>query len=165
MTRDLDLNQVIVLIAAAALAMQFLLSVVTIVALRTFSREQSRLHTELFGLLRKLEGLTASRREQVLRHYNKLLETMSARLPTTVAAQAGQVIFEAESRLLARLAELEPNLHSDADSKRKLDELIVSMEKLEQTLVNLTADTVHKVMVEGRRSLIADESFDEPLAA
>ncbi|WKZ57596.1 MAG: hypothetical protein QY326_02725 [Bdellovibrionota bacterium] len=155
----------LLLVAGMAILIQLGLIVSMALALRAAAREQAKLHTEVFGLVRKLEGLTLSRREQVIKHYNRILETLSAQLPTTVAARAGQVIFDTESRMLEQLAELEPNLNANESSKRKLDELILSMERLEQTLVSLTAETVQKVMVEGRRSLLESDQFDDSMAA
>jgi hypothetical protein len=96
----------------------------------------------------------------MVKHYDKILEGLTARIPTTVAAQASNLILETESKILARLAELEPNLKDDEGSRKKMDELITTMEKLERTLVSSAADTVQKAMAEGRRSLFEEESID-----
>jgi arginyl-tRNA synthetase len=148
------------------LGLQVVINIVTVSSLRGMIKEREVLHREIFGLVKKIEGLTSSKREVMLKHYDGLLEVLSTRLPTAVANQSSQLIFETESKILARLAELEPNLQSDEQSKAKLDDLIKSMENLEKTLVNLTSDAVKSVMVEGRRSLFeADSSFDTKLAA
>lgn len=153
-------------IGGLALGLQLVINIITVSSLRSMGKEREILHREIFGLVKKIEGLTSSKREAMLKHYDGLLEVLSTKLPTAVASQSSQLIFETESKILARLAELEPNLQSDQKSKEKMDELIKSMECLEKTLVNLTSDAVKNVMVEGRRSLFeADSSFDVKLAA
>lgn len=136
---------------------QILVSVFLYAAYRSMRREITGINKETFGLLRKLEGLTASKREKVLREYDRMLEDLSNRLPTTIAAQASEKIFETESRILTRLAELEPILKEDKASQRRMDELIKTMEQLEQSLVASTAETVKKVFVESRSNLFDDE--------
>ncbi len=147
------------------LALSFILNVFAafcvLFVLRSASKERQQMNKEMFGILRKIEGLTSHRREQMLKQYDKILDTLSTRLPPTLAAEAGKLIFEMESRILSRLAELEPNLKHDKDAKRKLNELICQMEQLEKTVVNLTSDTVHSVLAE-RRSELFREPFDDP---
>lgn|GEM_PF-2348425 len=158
----LDITEHILIYGALILGglfvgLQLILTVLMLVSLRAASRERFQLHREMFGLLRKIEGLTANRREQLLKHYDSLLDNLSTRLPPAVAAQTSQIIFETESKILSRLAELEPTLKTDEVARKKMDELIKSMENLEKTIVALAADTVKNVMVEGRRSLFEDE--------
>lgn len=149
-------------IGAFLLAVTVLLQIVMALyvsgTMRIASRERNALNKEMFGLLKKLEGLTSTRREQTLRHYDKLLETLTHRLPPIVASHASDTISEMEAKILQRLAELEPNLE-DSVSRQKMDGLIKTMEHLEQTLVALTADTVQQVLSEGRRSLLDDNSY------
>lgn len=156
-----DLYPMLLGAAAALVFLQLILAVYMLASLRVASRERAELNKEMFGLLRKIEGLTATRREQMLKHYDKILENLSTRLPPTIAAQASATIFDTESKILARLAELEPAFAKDDASRRKMDELIKAMENLEQTIVALTADTVRKVMVESRRNLLDDEMYQE----
>lgn len=154
------------LIVLGLASIQLFLTLCTISALRQAGKERNEIHKEMFGLIKKLEGLTASRRELMSKHFDKILDNLSLRLPPTIAAQASQTIFEAESKILARLAELEPNLKRDQVSQQKMDDLIKSMEKLEHTIVALTAESVRKVMLESRQSLFADEAEnDQYLAA
>lgn len=141
---------------AAIIALLLGTTLAAIVSLRSAVREQREVHREIFGLLRKIEGLTASRREQVVRQYDKMLENLSLRLPTTVASELGKVMYDTESRILARLAEIEPELSRDGEPRRKLEELVSSMEKLEETIVSATSDTVRQVMLEGRQTLITE---------
>lgn len=151
------LSQNPMLVVAGLVAFLFgahlLVTLVALIAARNAQKERTELNRELFGLLKKIEGLTSSRREQMLRHYDGLLESLTNRLPAAVASHTSQVIFEAESKILTRLAELDPDLTKDESSKARLDELVRHMESLESTIVNLTADAVKHVMVDGRRAL------------
>ena len=148
-------------IVIATFALQFLFTLYLVVCLRSASRERRRLNLEMFGLLKKIEGITAHRREQMLRHYDKILENLSSRLPASVAAHAGECIFDAEAKILERLAEIEP-LADDDESREKLDAMIKSMESLEARIVSLTAEAVHTVMAESRRDLFRDPIADDP---
>lgn len=152
-------------VAASLILTQLLLGVYLIASLRSAERERAAANKELFGLVRKLEGLTSHKREAMTRHYDKMLETLMARLPVSIAARAGEQIFETESKILSRLAELEQSSKEDEGARVKTDELIKSMEKLEQTVVSLTAETVQKVMSEGRRALFEEQSIDDFSAA
>ncbi len=157
-------DEILLALGAAALTLfvvQCALSFATFLALRGASRERAEANKELFGLVRRIEALTANRREQMLQHYDGLLQSLSLRLPALVASHASQQIFETESRILSRLAELEPNLKNDEPSRRKMDELIRTMEGLETTIIHLTTDAVEKIMVEGRRELLEESSFFE----
>jgi len=150
---------------AVAMIFQILLAIALVHSAKSAARERSEFHLEMYGLLKKLEGLTANKREQMLKHYDTILETLTNRLPPTIAAQASKVIMDTESRILSRLAELEPNLMKDEASRKKMDELIKSMENLEETVVGLTAQTVHNVLVDSRRNLLDDGKYSETLAA
>jgi hypothetical protein len=130
-----------------------------LVVLRIASKERAQSNREIFGLVKKIEGLTAERREQMLQHYDRMLEALSNKIPVMVASHAGEKIFETESRILARLAELEPNIKGSELGRRKVDELIKSMEGLEDTLINLTSDAVKQVLTESRKELLQDDHF------
>ncbi len=148
------------------IGLQLLVAVAVLVSIRSSARERNVLHKEMYGLVRRIEGLTSHRREQILKHYDGMLENLSMRLPPAIAAHTSSAILETESKILHRLAELEPSLGQDEGSRRKMDELIRSMEGLEKTIVALAADTVQRVMAEGRRSLLdGDRNDDFSLAA
>jgi hypothetical protein len=144
-------------VSAAIGIIQLVTCCIMLMAQRSLKQEAAALNKETFGLLRRFEGLTASKREKILKEYDRMLEELSNRLPTTIAAQASQRIFETESRILNRLAELEPILKEDKLSQNRMDELIRSMEQLEETLVGSTAETVKKVFLETRSSLFNEE--------
>jgi hypothetical protein len=151
--------QMVTIFAVAATMLSCIVTVCVLCVLCSVSKENRTLNKEMFGLVKRLEGLTAHRRDQVLTQFDKLVDTLASRIPTIVAASAGDRIFETESTILARLAELEPELASD-EQKKKLDTLIQSMESLEKTLIAHTATAVHQVMLENRKTL-----FDEDEAA
>jgi len=144
-------------IIACAFVLQSILGFCLIWYIRSSHRESQALYREMHGAVRKIEGLTANKREQMLKHYDKILAEVSLRLPPTVASQAGTMIFETEQRILSRLAELEPNLNDDQESRQKMDDLIKSMENLENTIVDLTANTVQSVMAQSRKELFDQE--------
>lgn len=138
---------------------QTVLTCAVIWSLRTNVRERREISKELFGLVRRIEGLTAERRAHVLRHYDQMLGDLSRRLPPAVAAELSDIIFDVESKVLTHLASLEPTLAPE--DRAKFDDLIRSMENLERSIVGLTADTVARVMKEGRRTLTKDEAFND----
>ncbi len=157
---EITTNSILIWGALAAgiiITLQLVLTFSMLFSLRSAQKERNQIHREMYGLVKKLEGLTASRREQMVKQYDAILDVLTTRLPPAVAAQTSQAIFETESKILSRLAELEPNLKDDAVGKKKMDELIKSMESLEKTIVALAADTVRNVMVEGRRVFFDDE--------
>ena len=145
---------------ALSLLLQVFLVLAVAIIMRAHSRERASMEREMFGLLRKLEGLTATKREQILRHYDSMLDTLSIRIPPAVAAQASKLVIDTESRILTRLAELEPNLKGDEEGRRKMDELIKQMEHLEEIIVATASDAVRSVMIDSRRALFDEELPD-----
>lgn len=141
---------------------QLLISIILVSSVKNLNRETHTLLKEAYGCLRKIEGLTASRREQLQKQYDKIMEQLTARLPVIIASQASASIFETEKKILTRLAELEPNLKDDAGAQRKLNDLIKSMEDLEHTVVSLTAESVRKVLSDSKGDFF---SSDEKMAA
>ncbi len=151
-------SHALIALLAALCLMNFLLAATLVLALRRFRSERQAVSQELFGLVKKVEGLTATKREQFQRQYDRLLQDLTKRLPTTIASEASTAIFETESLILTRLAELEPNLRRDDISFKKMDDLIKSMEQLEHTLIASTAQTVERVLVESRSGLLDPEN-------
>lgn len=159
MSEFLSENTAQIIIASFALAtlIQVLVFTCMLRVLGKAQKERTEIHREIFGLVKKIEGYTAQRREQMLKHYDKVIEKLANHIPTAIAAEAGTVIFETESKILQRLAEIEPNLRQDKEAKKKLDDLICNMENLEHTIINLTSDAVQKIMLDGRKTLIEEE--------
>ena len=71
---------------------------------------QEKLHHELSGLTRKIEGLSSGRRALIAYHLDMLLERLVKQLPSRISAEAGDIIYRTESSMLKTLADLEPNL-------------------------------------------------------
>lgn len=161
MSEFLNSNVSIFYVIFAALSiLQVVVAIGVGIALLRFKRESRAVHHEVFGMLKKIEGLTASRRDQILKEYDKMLETLGQRLPSTIAAQARSSIFETESKILSRLAELEPNLRRDDASFKKMDELISSMERLETTIITSASTAVEQILVESRTAIAEAEKRD-----
>lgn len=155
------MDQQSLIIVGLALIASFgcaLLCLITLLSLKSSQSDRRELYKEMYGLLKKIEGLTASRREQMIRHYDSILDNLAIRLPPTVAAQTSDLILETEGKILARLAELEPNLREDDAARKKMEELVRSMEKLEHAIVAITSDTVRQVLNDSRRELFEDHS-------
>lgn len=152
-------NAALVLLMAAVIigSLQIIVMLLVLVGLRANSKDRYKHSKELFGLTRRIEGLTAERRQQILSHYDSLLEKLSNKLPILVAAQAGERIFDTESKILTRLADIEPLVKDNPTADKKMNELISSMESLEETIINITSEAVRDVMSEGRRSLFDSE--------
>ena len=156
-----EINQNFIVIGLCGLLalgiFQLLISVILISSVKNLNKETHALLREAYGCLRKIEGLTSSKREQYQRQYDKIMEQLTARLPVVIASHASASIFETEKKILTRLAELEPNLKNDLPAQRKLNELIKSMEDLEQTVVNLTAESVRKVLSDSKGEFFTDD--------
>ena len=155
-------NNILLITGVSGLAMiivQFVLALLMIVVLRVSARERAEMNKEIFGLVKRIEGLTAQRREQMLQHYDRMLESLANRLPIMVAGEASSRIVETETQILHRLTELDPAIRHDETQSRRLDELVRSLEGLEDKLVTITSDAVKQIMLEGRRELLEDEAF------
>jgi len=117
----------------------------------------TQLEHELFGLAKKIEGLTAPKRELLVKEFDQLLEKLAQDLPQAVTNTTSERIVEAERRILQRLAEIGPALSKDEEGKRKMEEFIVSLEKLEESVIDSTNEVVQRVMLNSRRELIASD--------
>lgn len=148
---------ILLTVTMSLVILQLAVNIASIFALRSNARERADNSREFYGLVRKMEGLTAERREQMLNHYDKILENLSNKLPVLVAGQAGQKIFDAESKILSRLAEIEPLVKGNEAAHSKMDELIRTMEGLETTIITVTSEAVKQVLTEGRRELLDDD--------
>jgi hypothetical protein len=119
---------------------------------RSASSKIEKLTRETYGLYRKIEGLTADERGRFKIQFSELKQTLTKELPPTIAAKAGTLIFEAESEVLRRLAEIEPNIRGDREAQKKMHDLIQKMEKLEATLIGATSDAVRSVLEQREES-------------
>ena len=140
------------------LTIQFVMALGLYILFRINLKDINRLNKETYGLVKKIEVLTADRREHIQNYFDKLFEHLSKRLPHLISDQASEHIFQTESAILKRLAELEPNFKKDQVSQQKMNELIQSMESLEKTMVSLTANAVEKALEEERICFTGNDS-------
>ena len=117
---------------------------------------------ELYGIMKKIEGLTATRREQLHGEFDRIVQTLGLRLPTVIASQAGDRIFEAESRLLKHLSEIDPGI-KDEKNKEKIDDLIKSLESLQESVISITSETVRTALMDARKELALDSDSSDHL--
>jgi len=148
---------------SAAIVSTVLLS--SIVYLRRLAREVLAANREMFGLTKKMEAMTASRRAHFVHEYDKIVNQLLRKLPANIAAKAGDSIFTTQKQILTRLAELEQLAGTDRESRKQMEEIILSMEQLEAQLVRVTADTVIEVMSDTRKRILEDERFADLTSA
>ena len=140
------------------LALQFVLALVMLAVIKSTSRERAEMTKELYAQVKRIEALTSERREQMLKHYDHILEDLTNRVPVMVAGRASQQIFDTESKILQRLAELEPNLKGDETARQKIDAIIKSMEKLEDNVISITSEAVRQALLDGRSDLFDNDT-------
>lgn len=121
-------------------------------------RERELLYRELFALMQKIESMSAGKRGMVLHQFDNLLDSLVKQMPSRIAVEAGERIFETESQFLKTLSELEPGLISDPSSQRRIEQLVQSMENLEATVVSLTCESIRQAMLDVRQSLLAQDA-------
>lgn len=152
-----SISNPITIAATGFFILQSLALICLLIYLRVSARERTLVHRELFGILKKIEGLNAHKRDWMTKQFDGMIQTMAGRLPGAIAARTGNEVFEMEKKILTRLAELEPDLKSNEKSREKMNEIIKDMESLENTVISLTNTTVREVMEESRQSIF-DES-------
>ena len=130
-----------------------------IIYLRRLAHEISASNREVYGLTKKMEAMTASRRAHFVHEYDKIVNQLLRKLPANIAAQAGDSIFVTQKEILTRLAELEKVTGKSKESSKQMEQIILSMEQLEAQLVRVTADTVIEVMGDTRKRILEDERF------
>ena len=145
------------LLFGAFAAVQLFAALAVYQYVRSIAKEHHLLTRELFGALKKIEGYTAHRREQMVRHYDEMLVKLQQEVPRTISERTSDLVFDTERRILTRLAELEPNLKGDAESLEKMDSLIQSMERLEASVSLAAADAANAVLGEGRKILLTEQ--------
>jgi hypothetical protein len=144
--------------SAAVIALALVSSAAMLLALRRFSRDRENTQRSLDDIGTRLEALTGQLSDRYLNttdtNYSSVLDSLVERLPNVVAQETGNQIFETESKILTRLAEIDPMLRNDVEAQRKMDEIIRSMENLEKNIIGLTAAAVKTVMIEKRDELL-----------
>ena len=131
-----------------------------LIVAKRHQNQVAQVHYDLFGLMRKIEGLSSSKRALVQFQLDSLLETLIKQLPTRIATQAGEQIFDTESQMLRALSELGPDLKGNIALQQRLEALVQSMGNLESTIVSLTNETVRQAMLDAKHLLLRDEHVD-----
>ena len=151
---------VLSILCLLALVLQICIAAYLYISSRASHKAMNDSVRELYGIMKKIEGLTATRREQLMLEFDRIVQTLSLRLPTVVSAHVGDAVFDAESKILKRLAEVDPSI-KDEKNKEKMDELIKSLEGLQESLVTVTTETVRKALLDARKDLpVESESSD-----
>lgn len=125
-------------------------------------KNAEKLHTAMFGLMKRIEGMTSDKRTKMITEFDHVLDRLSTRLPPVLASRAGQALYEAEKSLLQKMVSLEARLDQTPQEQEELNQIIESLESLDTQIIALTADTVHEVMLESRKHLF--DNYYSPLA-
>lgn len=139
---------------AALICTQLALALGVLLSLRSAATERREHRQEIAAMVQKIELLTAPTRERVIGRYDGMLANLVEKIPEKVMRETGQKIFDAESRIIARLAEIEPNLKRDPVSREKMNEIIESMESLESSVSAIAAETVDDALRAAREELL-----------
>jgi hypothetical protein len=158
---SLTTGSVLLGLMVIVLALQVSVAFYLLGKLQFASQERSKLYLELFGMLRKIEGLSSGRRALISHNLDIMLERLAKQLPSRIAAEAGEVIYKTESSMLKVLADLEPNLPQMPAMKERVEKLVISMESLESTVVSLTSETVRQAIMDTKRSILDADSFED----
>jgi hypothetical protein len=123
--------------------------------------EHRRTTEEMRLMVRKTEAITADEREQIVRLYDRFVQRILRRLPDELAETTEEALFRTEELILRRLAELEPNLRHDPQARTRLDDIIRSMETLNDSIIRVNVDAVERALRENRESLRHDLAFSD----
>ena len=127
-----------------------------VLALRESSEESNVLNRQTFGLLKRVEGIVASKQQQICAEYDAMLSTLSNTLPKIVSEKAGREVQATQRQILMRLAELEPKVRGDKIASDKMNELIKSTQELEFAMMNAASYSVEQVLFEARKFVFSD---------
>lgn len=127
-------------------------------SIRQSHRERLVTDKELYGLIRRVEGMTASKQEQVLLYFDELLEGMHTKLPLAIAEEAAGLIRDVESNILSKISHIELSRASqNREQAEHTTDLMLAVESLESTVQKLTANAVHNIMSNTRRHLFSPD--------
>lgn len=127
------------------------------------AKERRAVNRHTYGLLKKVEGLVIKKEERLIEEFDLLLDSLGKHIPKAISEKAGLAIYETEKKILTRLAELEPDLKEDEAAISRMNDLIQSMEKLEESVIRIASEVVRNELLEKRKAITATE--EEPLVA
>ena len=143
----------VVAIFLGLIVLQVIVAVYVTVVLLIGSKGSKRINRETFGLLKKIEGLSAEKHERLEIALDNLLDDLMEKLPVTVAGRLGDELLQLENHVLRHLAEIDPDLASLEGENERVSKLLRSMERLEDAVVRAAADTVQRVLLEQKASI------------
>lgn len=142
--------------AVVIVCIQLAVAIGVFLSLQSAARERAEYRRELTELLQKIDLLTTPTRERIIGRYDGMLADLVEQVPERVLRETGQKIFDTESRIIARLAELEPDLKRDPIGREKMNEIIESMESLESSISSIAAETVGGALRAARAELLEE---------
>jgi hypothetical protein len=140
-----------------AVAIHTALSLYIFLRAKRTEQNNSLLHRELFGIMKKIEGLSAGRRTLISAQIDTVLERLSYQLPSRISARAGEAIYDTESQVLKTLAAIAPDIQEHPEAKDRVNSLVSSMERLETTIVTLTQESVRQAILDTKNALIEEQ--------
>jgi hypothetical protein len=152
-----DSYQVFALTVAFFSALQLITALFILIVLYRAAKERQEVNRNTFGLLKKIEGLVARKQEKLLEEYDSVLEDLQREIPKAISKKAGLAIYEAERKILTRLAELEPDLKNDKTAINKMNELIKNMEALEASVIHIASEVVKEELLSKRKDIFSDK--------
>jgi hypothetical protein len=139
---------------------QLLVMVAALRLIRKTNRERRQFDRNVTDTLQQMEVVMMRDRNQLASHYDNMLESLSSRLPSVISTRAGDAVFEIEKQVLAKLAAVHPNLDIDDE---EVDNLIRTMERLEDSVIAATGDVVRETILESRKGIFADRLSGQEL--
>jgi len=149
------------ILLAAIVLLGFFQLLVVLAALLHLKRtriERYEVNQSIQQMLQRLEVLNLRDRGEFVHLYEGMVESLVNRLPVMVSTRAGDAIFEIEKRVLAQLALIDPRLTSSAQT---VDDLIRSMEKLEDTVITVVASSVRDALLDSKEGIARQFPIDE----
>lgn len=151
---------VVFMMTAGLLLLQLALALFALHRCRAAERERGQLHQELFGIMKRIEGLSTGRRALITYQFDNMLDLLIKQLPTRIASEAGQRIFDTESQILKVISEIEPGVGENGVLRERMEQVVKSMENLEAVVVSVTCESVRQAIVDVRTTLLSPEGIE-----
>lgn len=142
------------------LALQALIALAIVSHNRSSRKTIERIARDVRNLNRRIESLTAPKRTHFVREFDSLMSSLSKKLPAQIGTAVSDAVVDLEKSILTRLAELE-SAHSFGESRGQLEEIIIRMEALEESLVLVSTDAVEQSLQSAKASVLEGECFSD----
>jgi hypothetical protein len=113
---------------------------------------------DIHGSVARVESMTLPHRAEFFTQYDKVLASLSERLPRRVSKAVSERLIDIERDVLTRLAELDPHLR-DPSVRAKFDQLVLRMEELENAIVTETERASLEAVRMARATFYNDPKF------